>query len=140
MPSNYFFVLFLDFKADIILILFRGRYCPLHMMAVASSIYCAAAAPPGLLATLNGPVGSFHYSFCRFRITLLRYSKKLICSGQRSRSGQFCRWHYDGQFRFEDDISHSWCWCRNIVYFLIHRFSLAKIEKHRLKRKSTSKK
>ena len=49
-----------------------------HMMAVASSIYYAAGAPPGLLATLNGPVGSFHYSFCRFRITLLRYSKKLI--------------------------------------------------------------
>lgn len=34
-----------------------------HMMAVASSIYCAAAAPPGLLATLNGAVGSAHYSF-----------------------------------------------------------------------------
>ena len=37
-----------------------------HMMAVASSIYCAAAAPPGLLATLNGAVGSFHYSFGTF--------------------------------------------------------------------------
>lgn len=35
----------------------------IHMMAVASSIYCAAAAPPGLLATLNGFVGSLHYSF-----------------------------------------------------------------------------
>ena len=34
-----------------------------HMMAVASMMYCAAAAPPGLLGTLNGVVGSVHYSF-----------------------------------------------------------------------------
>jgi hypothetical protein len=46
-----------------------------HMMAVASSIYCAAAAPFGLVATLKGAVSFFHYYFCRFRITLLRYSK-----------------------------------------------------------------
>ncbi len=34
-----------------------------HMMAVASMMYCAAAAPPGMLGTLNGAVGSVHYSF-----------------------------------------------------------------------------
>lgn len=38
------------------------------MMAVASNLYCAAAAPPGLLATLNGAVGSVHYSFGKFRL------------------------------------------------------------------------
>jgi predicted MFS family arabinose efflux permease len=36
-----------------------------HLMGVASSMFCASAAPPGTLATLNGAVGSFHYSFGR---------------------------------------------------------------------------
>lgn len=41
------------------------------MMAVASSMYCVAAAPPGLLATLNGVVGSVHYSFGKKKNSLI---------------------------------------------------------------------
>lgn len=35
----------------------------IYLMAVASSTYCAAAAPTGLLATLNGFIGSIYVSF-----------------------------------------------------------------------------
>ncbi len=35
----------------------------IYLMAVAGSNYCAAAAPTGLLATLNGVVNSVYASF-----------------------------------------------------------------------------
>ena len=35
------------------------------LMAFASTMYCAAAAPLGLLATMNGVISSIHYSFGR---------------------------------------------------------------------------
>lgn len=85
------------------------------MMAVASNLYCAAAAPPGLLATLNGAVGSVHYSFGKFRLEGLKHlynEKKLLLkhsktdSISRSWSGKLCRWYLNGNVWNKGDVSH----------------------------------
>jgi len=36
-----------------------------HLMGISMSLFCASAAPPGLLATLHGMAGSVHYSIGR---------------------------------------------------------------------------
>lgn len=90
-----------------------------HMMAVASSIYCAAAAPPGLLATLNGAVGSFHYSFGR---------------GVGSFAGGIMMANFGTRTTFR--ILGAGAGICGLVYFLLHRFYLARLEKNRLQRKS----
>ncbi|KAI9554090.1 hypothetical protein GHT06_019362 [Daphnia sinensis] len=90
-----------------------------HMMAVASSMYCAAAAPPGLLATLNGAVGSVHYSFGR---------------GLGSFVGGILMSNFGTRNTFQ--IFGTAAGFSGLTYFILHRFYLVKIERLRLRRKS----
>nr|CAH0110425.1 unnamed protein product [Daphnia galeata] len=91
----------------------------IHMMAVASSMYCAAVAPPGLLATLNGAVGSVHYSFGR---------------GLGSFIGGILMANYGTRNAFQ--IFGVGAGFAGVTYFILHRFYLVKIERLRLRRKS----
>ena len=115
-----------------------------HMMAVASSMYCAAAAPPGLLATLNGAVGSVHYSFgnrlilFRFWVFLShhfwRYLSLIAGRGLGSFIGGILMANYGTRNTFQ--IFGTGAGICAVVYFVLHRFYLVKIERLRLRRKS----
>ena len=90
-----------------------------HLMAVASSIYCSAAAPPGTLATLNGAVGSFHYSFGR---------------GLGSFVGGILMARYGTRMTFQ--LFGIAAGIAGIVYLAMHRLWLVKLERLRTRRKS----
>ena len=112
------------------------------MMAVASSMYCAAAAPPGLLATLNGAVGSVHYSFgnwvilFRFWVSpiIWRYLSLIAGRGLGSFIGGILMANYGTRNTFQ--IFGTGAGICAVVYFVLHRLYLVKIERLRLRRKS----
>ena len=82
-------------------------------------MYCAAAAPAGLLATLNGAVGSLHYSFGR---------------GLGSFIGGIFMARYGTRTTFQ--IFGAASGCIGICYFFLHRFYLINFEILRTRRKS----
>lgn len=110
------------------------------MMAVASSTYCAAAAPPGLLATLNGAVGSVHYSFGKFYSNVAHiHGTNVHClfypgRGVGSFAGGILMANYGTRITFQ--IFGSFAGACAVVYFAFHRTYLIKIERLRLRRKS----
>ena len=114
-----------------------------HMMAVASSMYCAAAAPPGLLATLNGAVGSVHYSFGNWVILfrfwvfspiIWRYLSLIAGRSLGSFIGGILMVNYGTRNTFQ--IFGTGAGICAIVYLVLHRLYLVKIERLRLRRKS----
>ena len=90
-----------------------------HLMGVASSMFCASAAPPGTLATLNGAVGSFHYSFGR---------------GLGSFVGGILMARYGTRMTFQ--LFGIAAGIAGIVYLAMHRLWLVKLERLRTRRKS----
>ena len=114
-----------------------------HMMAVASSMYCAAAAPAGLLATLNGAVGSVHYSFGNwvtlfrfwvFSPIIWRYLSLIAGRGLGSFIGGILMANYGTRNTFQ--IFGTGAGICAVVYLVLHRLYLVKIERLRLRRKS----
>ena len=50
----------------------------IHLMAVSMSLFCASAAPTGLLATLHGLSGGIHYSVGTIRSFRLTHQFKCV--------------------------------------------------------------
>lgn len=110
------------------------------MMAVASSTYCADAAPPGLLATLNGVVGSIHYSFGYCKTLYTAFNRFLIKDflaikgrGVGSLVGGMLIATHGTRPAFR--IFGLAAGISGIVYFLIYHLYLVKLERNRMTQK-----